>query len=170
MTIYLDYYKAKLVDRFKFYNTYSSNTALKISEFIYYYKNPEKAESERYCKVCGKKNKFVINKYQNYCSRTCMCKDEERRKQAREWLKKAGSANFPFGRLEVYFVDIDVAQEVIDALNKAHLDDNIEYSLYELKNLNEKLKELDKKIYVAKEKLNLLLAKKEELLNILHNK
>lgn len=52
-----------------------------ISEFIYYYKNPEKAESERYCKVCGKKNKFVINKYQNYCSRTCMCKDEERRKQ-----------------------------------------------------------------------------------------
>ena len=26
MTIYLDYYKAKLVDRFKFYNTYSSNT------------------------------------------------------------------------------------------------------------------------------------------------
>ena len=65
------------------------------------------------------------------------CGNEERRKQAREWLKKAGSANFPFGRLEVYFVDIDVAQEVIDALNKAHLDDNIEYSLYELKNLNE---------------------------------
>lgn len=52
-----------------------------ISEFIYYYKNHGKAESERYCKVCGKKNKFVINKYQNYCSRTCMCKDEERRKQ-----------------------------------------------------------------------------------------
>lgn len=26
MTIYLDYYKAKIVDRFKFYNTYSSNT------------------------------------------------------------------------------------------------------------------------------------------------
>lgn len=52
-----------------------------ISEFIYYYKNPRKAESERYCKVCGKKNKFVINKYQNYCSRACMCKDEDRKKQ-----------------------------------------------------------------------------------------
>lgn len=52
-----------------------------ISEFIYYYKNPEKAESERYCKVCGKKNKFVINEYQKYCSRTCMYKDEDRKKQ-----------------------------------------------------------------------------------------
>ena len=36
--------------------------------------------------------------------------------------------------------------------------------------INLKLKELDKKIYVTKEKLNLLLAKKEELLNNLHNK
>ena len=26
MTIYLDYYRAEIVDRFKFYNTYSSNT------------------------------------------------------------------------------------------------------------------------------------------------
>lgn len=52
-----------------------------ISEFIYYYRNPEKAEGERYCKVCGKKNKFVINEYQKYCSRTCMYKDEDRKKQ-----------------------------------------------------------------------------------------
>ena len=60
------------------------------------------------------------------------CGNEERRKQAREWLKKTGSANFPFGRLEVYFLDFDVAQEVADALNEAHLDDNIEYTVYEL--------------------------------------
>ena len=72
------------------------------------------------------------------------CGNEERRKQAREWLKKTGSANFPFGRLEVYFVDINVAQEVIEALNEAHLDDNIEYSLYELTKLNEA--DVDKKL------------------------
>lgn len=59
-----------------------------ISEFIYYYRNPEKAESERYCKVCGKKNKFVINEYQKYCSRTCMCKDEDRKKQIAQSNKK----------------------------------------------------------------------------------
>ena len=72
------------------------------------------------------------------------CGNEERRKQASEWLKKTGSANFPFGRLEVYFVDIDVAKEVVEALNEAHLDDNIEYSLYELKKLNEA--DVDKKL------------------------
>ena len=72
------------------------------------------------------------------------CGNEERRKQAREWLKKTGSANFPFGRLEVYFVDINVAQEVVEALNEVHLDDNIEYSLYELTKLNEA--DVDKKL------------------------
>ena len=65
------------------------------------------------------------------------CGNEKRRQQAREWLKNTGSANFPFGRLEVYFVDVNVAQEVADALNEAHLDDNIEYTVYELKNSNE---------------------------------
>ena len=72
------------------------------------------------------------------------CGNEERRKQAREWLKKTGSVNFPFGRLEVYFVDINVAQEVVEALNEVHLDDNIEYSLYELTKLNEA--DVDKKL------------------------
>lgn len=85
-----------------------------ISEFIYYYKNPILAEKERYCKVCGKKNKFVISEYQKYCSRACMCKDEERRKKIAQSnlktfaekgkdiieqrkvtkLKKYGNANF----------------------------------------------------------------------------
>ena len=78
------------------------------------------------------------------------CGNEERRKQAREWLKKTGSANFPFGRLEVYFVDIDVAKEVVEALNEAHLDDNIEYSLCELKKLNEA--DVDKKLIMRSHK------------------
>lgn len=49
-----------------------------ISEFIYYYKNPEKAESERYCKVCGKKNKFIgrLSKYRTYCSHKCANTDK----------------------------------------------------------------------------------------------
>lgn len=78
------------------------------------------------------------------------CGNEERRKQAREWLKKTGSANFPFGRLEIYFVDINVAQEVVEALNEAHLDDNIEYSVYELTKLNEK--DVDKKLIMRSHK------------------
>ena len=65
------------------------------------------------------------------------CGNEKRRKQAYEWLQKTGSANFPWGRIEVYFLDFDVAQEVADALNEAHLDDNIEYTVYELEKLNE---------------------------------
>lgn len=65
------------------------------------------------------------------------CGNEERRKQAIEWLNKTGSANFPWGKIEVYFVDINVAQEVADALNEAHLDDNIEYTVYEIEKLNE---------------------------------
>ena len=65
------------------------------------------------------------------------CGNEKRRKQANEWLKKTGSANFPWGKIEVYFVDVNVAQEVADALNEAHLDDNIEYTVYELTKLNE---------------------------------
>ena len=72
------------------------------------------------------------------------CGNEKRRQQANEWLKNTGSANFPFGRLEVYFVDVNVAQEVADALNEAHLDDNIEYSLYALTKLNET--DVDKKL------------------------
>ena len=70
--------------------------------------------------------------------------NKERCKQANEWLKKTGSASIPCGVIEVYFVDFDVAQEVANALNEAHLDDNIEYSLYELKKLNEA--DVDKKL------------------------
>ena len=63
--------------------------------------------------------------------------NKERCKQANEWLKKSGSANVPCGVIDVYFVNLDVAKEVADSLNEAHLDDNIEYNVYELKRLNE---------------------------------
>lgn len=66
------------------------------------------------------------------------CGNAERRKQALGWLQKTGSANFPFGRIEVYFVEYNIAQKVADCLNEAHLDDNIEYSVYEIEKLNEK--------------------------------
>ena len=72
------------------------------------------------------------------------CGNEKRRKQACEWLQKTGSANFPWGKIEGYFTDFEVAQEVADALNEAHLDDNIEYSVYELAKLNET--DVDKKL------------------------
>lgn len=64
-----------------------------ISEFIYYYRNPKKAESERYCKICGKKVPFSANrgKYQQYCSLECSNSDpirKERLKKYNEELKK----------------------------------------------------------------------------------
>lgn len=54
---------------FKKYKKYFNN----ISEFLYYYRNPEQAEKERYCKVCGKRTPFSPNrgKYQQYCSLSC---------------------------------------------------------------------------------------------------
>lgn len=64
-----------------------------ISEFIYYYKNPLKAEKERHCKICGKRTKFIQNRkyYQQYCSLECSNSDpirKERLKQYNAELKK----------------------------------------------------------------------------------
>ena len=70
--------------------------------------------------------------------------NEKRRKQSNEWLKKTGSTSFPCGVIEVYFVNKIIAQEVADALNEAHLEDNIEYFVYELTKLNEV--DVDKKL------------------------
>ena len=44
-----------------------------ISEFIYWYQNPAKAQAEQYCRTCGKKLKFKsnLNRYPLYCS--CKC-------------------------------------------------------------------------------------------------
>ena len=44
-----------------------------IQEFLYYYKNPIKAEQENKCKACGKKTHFKViwNKYNSFCSSVC---------------------------------------------------------------------------------------------------
>ena len=67
---------------FKQYKQYFDN----ITEFIYYYKNPEKAEKERYCKICGKKVPFdtSVGKYRTYCSRKCLYNDEEHREKIKQ--------------------------------------------------------------------------------------
>jgi len=72
------------------------------------------------------------------------CGNEERRKQAKEWLKKTGSANIPCGVIDVYFISLDVAKEVASALNEAHLDDYIEYNVYALETINEE--DVDKRL------------------------
>lgn len=67
-----------------------------ISEFFYYYKNPEQAEKERYCRTCGKQLKFNNNKnsYPLYCS--CKCKSNnpnEIRKKIKTLQTKYGVTN-----------------------------------------------------------------------------
>lgn len=77
---------------FQKYKKYFDN----ISEFIYYYKDPIKAENERYCRTCGKKLKFKnnLNKYPLYCS--CKCKSvnpQEIQKKLNTLQTKYGVSN-----------------------------------------------------------------------------
>lgn len=67
-----------------------------VSEMLYYYKNPEKAEKEKYCKTCGKPNRYInINLgYSQYCGSKCANSNPNKKQKIKDVLiKKYGVDN-----------------------------------------------------------------------------
>jgi hypothetical protein len=63
-----------------------------VSEFLYYYQNPEQAERESRCRTCGKKTVFLVStgKYQKHCNLKCANNDPEVKKKIHDSSMRIG--------------------------------------------------------------------------------
>lgn len=89
------YYRYK--QNIDIYNNYYKQYFRSPSEMLYYYKNPQKAQTERYCRTCGKENKFLgINLgYNKYCSIKCSANNEKEKEIRRQTcLRKYNVDNY----------------------------------------------------------------------------